>query len=63
MKHARNSSAWAIGTQTRHGFYVRRVVWGLLMASAEKRIGEEVRAAQITVERAVKRRRLPPLYD
>ena len=59
MKQPRNHSAWAIGSQTRQGFYVRRVVWGLLMAFAEKREGEEIRAAEIMVERTFKNRREP----
>jgi hypothetical protein len=49
VKHAANSSAWAIGRQQRNGFHVRRVVWGLLMARAEKRESEEIRAAVIMV--------------
>jgi hypothetical protein len=57
MKSARNGSAWAIGEQRRNGFYVRRVVWGLLMAQSERREGEEVRAAFIQVEAKYKRRR------
>lgn len=57
MKCASNCSAWAIGTQRRNGFHVRRMVWGLLMAQCERRDGEEVRAAMITVESHVKRRR------
>jgi hypothetical protein len=59
MKRARNNSAWAIGTQRRNGFMVRRVVWGLLMASQEKREGEEIRAAVILVESEAKRRHIP----
>lgn len=43
MKYPSNSSAWAIGSQRRNGFYVRRVVWGLLMAWEERREGEEIR--------------------
>jgi len=62
MKHAANYSAWAIGTQIRNGFHVRRVVWGLLLAHHEKREGEEIRAAHITVERQHKTRRAP-IYD
>lgn len=48
--HAANATAWALGQQQGNGFYVRRVVWGLLMAQAEKREGEEIRAAIISVE-------------
>jgi hypothetical protein len=63
VKPAANCGAWAIGEQTkRHGFYVRRVVWGLLMAVAECREGEQIRAAIILVERHHnKRRSLPSL--
>jgi hypothetical protein len=57
MKHPANCSAWAIGTQRRNGFHVRRVVWGLLMAQCERRDGEQIRAAMITVEAQHKRRR------
>jgi len=57
MKHASNCSAWAIGTQRRNGFHVRRVVWGLLMAQCERREGEEIRAAMIMVEAKYKWRR------
>lgn len=59
MKHASNATAWAIGTQGRGGFHVRRVVWGLLMAFSEKRDGEEIRAATILVEKHFKTRRAP----
>ena len=55
MKHPTNSSAWAIGSQRRNGFHVRRVVWGLLMAQCERRDGEEIRAATILVEAHHKR--------
>lgn len=57
MKFATNCKAWAIGKQTRHGFNVRRVVWGLLLAQHECREDEEVRAAHIKVEREFKRRK------
>jgi hypothetical protein len=56
MKHAANSSAWALGRQQRNGFHVRRVVWGLLMAQSERRDDEEIRAAAIMVEARFKRR-------
>jgi hypothetical protein len=49
LKHAANCKAWALGRQQRNGFNVRRVVWGLLMARAERRDGEEIRAAIIMV--------------
>lgn len=57
MKHAANAKAWAIGAQGRHGFHVRRIVWGLLLAWYERRDGEEIRAATILVERQHKRRK------
>ena len=57
MKHARNASAWAIGQQTKTGFHVRRVVWGLFLACEEKRDGEEIRVAWIMVEKNFKRRK------
>lgn len=57
MKPAANSSAWAIGEQRKNGFHVRRVVWGLLLAQAEMREGEQVRAATVMVEKQFKRRR------
>ena len=49
LRYARNHHAWALGTQERNGFHVRRVVWGLLMASAEVRPGEQIRKASIMV--------------
>jgi hypothetical protein len=57
LKHAANSSAWALGRRQRNGFHVRRVVWGLLMAQSECRPDEEIRAATILIESASKRRR------
>lgn len=54
--HARNYQAWALGTPQRNGFDVRRVVWGLTMARAERRPGEQIRRAIILVEREHKRR-------
>ena len=60
MKYARNCSCWAIGKQTRSGFHVRRVVWGLLLAQYEQQDGEEIRAAMVQVEKTYKpRRKLP----
>jgi hypothetical protein len=65
MKHAANSSAWAIGSQRRNGFQVRRIVWGLLMAQCECRDGEQVRAATLMVEGSYKQRRnvAPEIID
>lgn len=51
-QHAANSRAYAIGGQQRNGFRVRRIVWGRVMAQAEKRPGEQIRRAVILVERA-----------
>lgn len=48
-KHAANSQAWALGTQRRNGFHVRRIVWGKLLAREEKRDGEEIRRASILI--------------
>jgi hypothetical protein len=56
LMHAANATAWALGQQRCNGFYVRKVVWGLLMAKAEKREGEEIRAAMISVESKGKRK-------
>ena len=64
MRPAANCNAWAIGTQReRGGFQVRRIVWGLLMATAERREGEQIRAAILLVERQHKRRTLPKLFE
>lgn len=52
MQHAANYRAWAIGTPQRNGFHVRKVVWGLVMADAERRQGESVRLATVMVGRA-----------
>ena len=49
LRQARNAKSWALGEQKSNGFHVRRVVWGLLMASMEKRPGEEIRKAVILV--------------
>jgi hypothetical protein len=56
LVHAANATAWALGQQRSNGFYVRRVVWGVLMARAEVREGEEIRAAMISVESKGKRK-------
>ena len=57
MKRASNSKCWAIGVQRRNGFHVRRIVWGLLMAQAERGPSEEIRAASISVESVLKKRK------
>lgn len=47
---AANWQAWAIGEKDRRGrFKVRRVVWGRVMARAEKRPGETIRKCAIFV--------------
>lgn len=48
---ARNCRAWAIGKPTSNGFDVRRVVWGRLLARAEKRPDEQIRVAVILVRK------------
>ena len=54
--HAANCACWALGHRQANGFKVRRIVWGLLMAQAEARNGEEIRAATILVERTLRHR-------
>jgi hypothetical protein len=56
-KRAANHKAWAIGAQQSNGFHVRKIVWGLLMAQAEMRVDEEIRAALLMVENVHKPRR------
>jgi len=63
IRRATNHAAWAIGTPSGVGFHVRRVVWGQLMAVAEKREGEEIRACRIMVEAQYSPRKLPKLFD
>lgn len=52
---APNERAWAIGTEKpfRMGkstrFYIRRVVWGRLLAREEKRDGEKIKRVIILV--------------
>jgi len=50
-KQARNSRAYAIGVQNSNGFHIRKIVWGRLMANAEKRPGEQIKRAVIWIER------------
>jgi hypothetical protein len=54
IKKAGNAGAWAIGNETKRGFNIRRVVWGRMLARAEKRKGEEIRKAVIYVAFAKK---------
>jgi hypothetical protein len=50
-----NGECWAIGTVLANGrFHVRRIVWGQLMAKAEKRAGEKIRKAAIYIRREAK---------
>lgn len=49
FRRAANAAVWALGRPQRNGFHVRRVVWGLTLARAERREGEEIRAAVIEV--------------
>ena len=55
MKQSRNGRAYALGRQERNGFHVRRIVWGRLAATYERRLGEEIRRAIVLVERGKKR--------
>ena len=50
LRRAGNADAWAIGRRQSNGFHIRRVVWGLLMASAERAEGEEIRRAVVMVK-------------
>lgn len=50
LRRATNSDAWAIGDVTASGqFRIRRIVWGLTLAEAERRDGEEIRKALVLV--------------
>lgn len=46
---ALNWRAWAIGTMIKKRMRVRRVVWGRLLARAERRDGEVIRPAAVMV--------------
>jgi len=46
----RNPNAWAICRLDRGGWYVRRIVWGRLLARADKRPGEIVMRVRISLE-------------
>lgn len=54
---ASNERAFAIGTVTRGFFHIRRVVWGLALASEECRDDEEIRRAIVLIASEKKRRR------
>lgn len=50
LRRATNSDAWAIGDVTASGqFRIRRIVWGMTLARAERRDGEEIRKALVLV--------------
>lgn len=51
---ATNARAWAIGRVWRGSFHVRRVVWGRLLARAERRQGEHIRRALIWIDEPTK---------
>jgi hypothetical protein len=40
---------FALGEQRVNGFYVRKIVWGRLMANMERRPDEQIRRAKIMV--------------
>jgi hypothetical protein len=46
----KNPKAWAICRLDRGGWHVRRIVWGRLLARAEKRKGEVVMQVTIKLE-------------
>lgn len=49
IRRASNANAWAIGVEGQNGFQVRRIVWGRMLARAEKRKGETIHKAVIYV--------------
>jgi hypothetical protein len=52
VERAHNESAWAIGRVTRPGwFHIRRVVWGGLLARAERREGETLRRVTVLINK------------
>lgn len=47
-KRASNHGCWALCSKQGNGrWHVRRIVWGILMARAEKRPGEVIKRAAI----------------
>jgi hypothetical protein len=52
FKRPVNAQAYAIGRASHGLFVVRRIVWGKLLASYERRDGEIIRRAIIMVERS-----------
>ena len=54
LRDAVNHKAWAIGREESDGrIYVRRIVWGRVMARAEKRKGEVIRRAEISIREEI----------
>jgi len=49
-RFAANPRAYALGRPQRNGFHIRKIVWGRLMARAEKRDGEHIRRVIVLVE-------------
>jgi len=50
-KRASNHGCWALCNKQGNGrWHVRRIVWGILMARAEKRPGEVIRRAAILLK-------------
>jgi hypothetical protein len=47
--HATNEDVWLLGYRDRGGFHVRKVVWGNMLARAERREGEEIRRGKVLV--------------
>lgn len=45
-----NYRAYAVGKYEKNGFRVRRVVWGRILAQAERRDDEEIRSVIISLE-------------
>ena len=50
-----NAYAWAVGSYSKGAFTVRRIVWGRLLARAERRDGEQIVQAFIVVDGKGKR--------
>ena len=49
-RQARNARAYAIGHPKPNGFHIRRIVWGRLLATYERREHEQIRRAIVLVE-------------
>jgi len=55
--HARNEKAYAVGKMHYGHFNIRRIVWGMVMASEECRDDEEIRSAIVLITSTKRRRR------